>query len=78
MATALIGPYDDAAADEVRLTDAVELFRKTGHDISKSTLERQSRARGVTLVKRRGANCASWSDLLEVHAAWVHSRDALP
>ncbi|MFF7795613.1 hypothetical protein [Streptomyces sp. NPDC007991] len=69
MATALMSPF--VARDEVSLGDAVELFRETGHPISKSTLERQCRARGVVLVKRGRANWASWSDLLRVHAAWV-------
>jgi hypothetical protein len=74
MATALISPYD--AADEIKVADAVELFHQTGHPISLSTLERQSRARGVALVKRGRANWASWTDLLKVHAAWVDAHDA--
>jgi len=74
MATALIGPYD--ARDEIKVQDAVELFRETGHPISVTTLERQSRARDVALVRRGRANWASWTDLLKVHAAWVDSRDA--
>jgi hypothetical protein len=74
MATALISPY--VARDEVKVQDAVELFRETGHPIALDTLVRQSRARGVTLVRRGRANWASWTDLLEVHAAWVDSHDA--
>ncbi|MGA5670003.1 hypothetical protein ACPCTG_31550 [Streptomyces pseudogriseolus] len=74
MAIALVGP--DSARDEIKLKDAVELFRETGYPISLSTLERQSRARGVLLVRRGKANCASWTDLLKVHAAWVDAREA--
>lgn len=73
MATALISPY--AAPDEIKLKDAVELFRETGHPIDQRTLERQSRARGVKFVKYGGANYASWTDLLKVHAAWVDARE---
>jgi hypothetical protein len=73
MAVALIGPSD--AADEVKLKDAVELLGKTGHPITLDTLVRQSRARDVALVRRGRANWASWSDLLEVHAAWVDSQE---
>ncbi|MET8571829.1 hypothetical protein [Streptomyces sp. NPDC004783] len=69
MATAAMSPY--VPGDEIKVTDAVELFQETGHPISLSTLERQSRARGVTLVKRGRANYASWTALLKVHAAWV-------
>ncbi|MGP3737991.1 hypothetical protein ACTWJ9_33315 (plasmid) [Streptomyces sp. GDS52] len=76
MATAFLSPY--TARDEIKLKDAVELFRETGHPISLTTLERQSRARGVALVRRGRANFASWSDLLTVHAAWVDARDTLP
>lgn len=73
MATALVSPY--IARDEIRLDDAVELFRETGHPISKSTLERQCRAHGVTLVKHGKTNFASWSELLKAHAAWVDSHN---
>ncbi|MEU5741992.1 hypothetical protein ABZ784_28870 [Streptomyces tendae] len=77
MATALMSPYVPAG-DETKMDDAVALLHETGHPISKSTLERQCRARGVTLTKRGRANYASWSDVLIVHAAWVDSRDDLP
>jgi hypothetical protein len=76
MATALISPY--AARDERTMDDAVLLLEETGYPISKSTLERQCRKRGVPLTRRGRANWASWSDVLEVHAAWVDSRDDLP
>ncbi|MFJ6068996.1 hypothetical protein ACIQHU_38905 [Streptomyces tendae] len=76
MATALISPY--AARDERTMDDAVLLLEETGHPISKSTLERQCRKRGVSLTRRGRANYASWTDVLKVHAAWVDSRDDLP
>lgn len=72
MAAHLISPY--VAADEISIDDAVGLLRETGHPISKSTLERHCRARGVALVRRGRPNYASWTDLLKVHAAWVDSR----
>jgi hypothetical protein len=71
MAASLISPY---ASDETSIGDAVEMLRKTGYPISKSTLERQCRARGVELFKRRGRNYASWTDLLKVHRDWVDER----
>lgn len=74
MATALVSPH--VARDEIKVADAVELFRETGHPISLTTLERQSRARGVVLVKYGRANWASWTELLKVHAAWVDAHDA--
>lgn len=74
MATPLMSPY--VGRDEIKVKDAVELFRETGHPIGQSTLERQSRARGVRFVKHGGANYASWSDLLRVHAAWVDARES--
>lgn len=74
MATALMSPY--VARDEISIGDAVELFRETGHPISKSTLERLCRRRGVTLVKHGRANYASWSALLVVHRDWVDAREA--
>lgn len=74
VATALISPY--VARNEISISDAVELLRETGHPISKSTLERQCRAQGVTLVRRGRHNYASWNDLLRVHAAWADAREA--
>lgn len=73
MAAPLLSPY--VARDEISIGDAVELLRETGHPISKSTLERQCRARNVTLVRLRGANYASWSKLLVVHRDWVDARE---
>ncbi len=72
MAASLISPY---AGDETSIGDAVALFERTGHPISKSTLERQCRARGVTLFKYRGRNHASWTDLLKVHRDWVDENE---
>ncbi|MFC9891496.1 hypothetical protein [Streptomyces pilosus] len=68
MAATFISP---SAGDETRIGDAVELLKKTGYPISKSTLERQCRARGVKLIKYDRANWASWTDLLKVHRDWV-------
>jgi hypothetical protein len=72
VAASLISPY--VASDEISIGDAVELFSETGHPISKSTLERQCRLRGVTLVRHGRPNYASWTALLKVHAAWVDSK----
>jgi hypothetical protein len=77
MATALISPYVPSG-DETKMDDAVALLEETGHPISKSTLERQCRARGVRLTRRGRANYASWTDVLEVHAKWVDARDDIP
>jgi hypothetical protein len=74
VAVSLMSPY--VAVNETSIGDAVELLRETPYPISKSTLERQCRARGVTLVRRGRANYASWNDLLRVHAAWVEAREA--
>jgi hypothetical protein len=70
MAISSLSPHLPAR-DDISIGDAVELLRETGHPISKSTLERQCRARGVTLVRHGRPNYASWTDLLKVHAAWV-------
>jgi hypothetical protein len=72
MATALISPY--AGGDEISLGDASALLAETGYPIAQRTLERQSRARGVRVVKYGGVNHASWTALLKVHAAWVDAR----
>ena len=72
VAVTFMSPY--IAGDEISLSDAVALLAETGHPISKSTLERQCRAQGVTLIRRGRPNYASWSDLLRVHKAWVHDR----
>lgn len=69
MAASFLSPY--TPADEVSISDAVELLKETGHPISKSTLERLCRKRGVTIVRRGKPNYASWTDLLKIHAAWV-------
>jgi hypothetical protein len=70
MATSSLSPHLPTC-DDISISDAVNLFRETGHPISRSTLERQCRARGVELVRRGRPNYASWTDLLKVHAAWV-------
>ncbi|WP_309031324.1 hypothetical protein [Streptomyces alfalfae] len=74
MATALMSPH--TGGDVIKVADAVELFRETGHPIAQRTLERQSRARDVKFVRRGRANYASWTELLKVHAAWVDARNA--
>lgn len=74
MAAPLISPF--ISRNKVKVKDAVELFRETGHPIGQRTLERQSKARGVRFVKYGGANYARWSDLLKVHAAWVDARES--
>lgn len=73
MAAMPISPY--VAADEISLTDAIGLLSETGHPISKTTLERQCRAAGVTLVRRGKHNWASWTSVLKVHAGWVDARE---
>lgn len=74
MAVSTISPY--VPEDEISLGDASDLFRETGHPISKSTLQRQCKARGVELVRHGKADYASWTQLLKLHAAWVDARDA--
>jgi hypothetical protein len=71
MAVSYMSPY--IAADEIKIKDAVELFRETGHPVSIATLERLCRKGGVPLVRRGRPNYASWTELLKVHAAWVDS-----
>lgn len=72
MAAHLVSPY--VGGDIKSISEAVELFRETGWPISRSTLERQCRARGVELVRHGKSNFASWSALLRVHAEWADGR----
>ncbi|MCX4911889.1 hypothetical protein [Streptomyces sp. NBC_00878] len=70
LSTAPYGP----ASDMVSLQEASELFRDTGHEASVKVLRRRA-VRAGKPVKRVGrADYASWSDLLEVHAAMVDEK----
>jgi hypothetical protein len=63
-------PYSPES-DLVSLAEASELLRDTGHEASVKVLKRRA-VRAGKPVKRVGrADYASWSDLLEVHAAMV-------
>jgi len=74
MAAHLISPY--VARDEISLRDAALLLDQTGHPMSVRTLQRQCKARRIEVVQHGRAHYASWSDVLEVHAAWVDGRTA--
>jgi hypothetical protein len=62
-------------SDLVSLTEASELFRETGHEASPRTLKRWATRHGVTVVRHGRADWASWTDLLEIHAAEVDERE---
>lgn len=55
--------------DIVSLQEASAMFQETGRPASPRTLKRRARAAGVTVVRHGAADHASFSDLLQVHAA---------
>ena len=73
MAIASLSPYIPAA-DMVSLQEASELFRETGHEASPRTLKRRLIAAGYECVRRGRDDCASWTQLLKVHANMVDER----
>ncbi|WP_328545417.1 hypothetical protein [Streptomyces europaeiscabiei] len=63
------------AADLVTLTEASELFSETGHEASVRTLKRWCTKHGIPVDRVQRADCASWSDLLVIHAREVEARE---
>ena len=63
------------ASDLVTLTEASELFRETGHEASVRTLKRWCTKHRIPVSRVQRADCASWSDLLEIHAREVDARE---
>jgi hypothetical protein len=70
-------PYGPAS-DVVSLTEACELFRDTGHEASVKVLRRRAARAGVTVTRIGRCDYASWSDLLQVHAAMVEEQQGRP
>lgn len=60
--------------DLVSLVEASALFAETGHPVPPKTLKRWAVKHGVTVHRVGRGDVASWSDLLEVHAAEVDRR----
>lgn len=75
MAISTPSPYS-AKSDLVSLTEASELFRETGHPASVKVLRRRAVRAEKPIHRIGGADHASWSDLLEVHADMVDEKDA--
>lgn len=72
MAIATPAPDPDPAPDLLPLTEASLLLEPTGHPVLPRTLKQWLLKYGRTVISRRGmADRASWSDVLEVHAAEV-------
>ncbi|MFJ8727720.1 hypothetical protein [Streptomyces sp. NPDC093269] len=74
MAIASLSPLP--AADEVSLTAASALFAETGHPIAVKVLKRLCLRHGTSVWRVGRDDCASWTDLLKLHAAWVDAREA--
>ena len=74
MAVTSLSPHLPAS-DLVTLTEASELFRETGHEATVRTLKRWCVKHGITVERVQRADCASWSDLLEIHAREVDARE---
>lgn len=62
--------------DRVTLVEASALFAETGHPVDPRKLQRWAIRHGVRVEPCGRDNLASWSDLLEVHAAEVDRRQA--
>ncbi|MCF0086641.1 MULTISPECIES: hypothetical protein [unclassified Streptomyces] len=72
MAIATPAPDPDPAPDLLPLTEASLLLEPTGHPARPRTLKRWLLKYGRPVTSRRGmGDQASWSDVLEVHAAEV-------
>lgn len=63
------------ASDLVTLTEASALFSETGHAVSVRTLKSWCTKHRISVSRVQRADCASWSDLLEIHAREVDARD---
>lgn len=74
MAATSYSPMPASIPDPVTLEEAVELFRETGHPISKSTLERLIRQKGFATERVGKTGYVSYTDLLEAHAEWVRRK----
>jgi hypothetical protein len=67
----------DPASDMVTLKEASVLFKRTGHQVSPVTLKRWCARSRVPVIRDGRDNLASWSDLLEIHAAVVDAREGI-
>ncbi|MBE4761796.1 hypothetical protein [Streptomyces caniscabiei] len=74
MAVTSLSPHLPAS-DLVTLTEASELFRETGHEATVRTLKRWCVKHGIQVERVQRADCASWSDLLVIHAREVDARE---
>ncbi len=74
MAVTSLSPHLPAS-DLVTLTEASELFRETGHEATVRTLKRWCVKYGIQVERVQRADCASWSDLLVIHAREVEARE---
>ena len=62
-------------SDLVTLEEASALFRDTGHPVCKRTLKKWCVKHGIPVYRAGRPDCASWSDLLEIHAREVDARE---
>lgn len=74
MAVTSLSPHLPAS-DLVTLTEASDLFRETGYEASVRTLKRWCVKHGIQVERVQRADCASWSDLLKIHAIEVDARE---
>lgn len=65
---------EPARTDFVSLVEASMLFAETGHPVPSRTLKRWAVKHGVAVESTAKGDIASWSDLLDVHAAEVDRR----
>jgi hypothetical protein len=79
MAIATLSPTAplESGSDVVSLREASVLFAQTGHPVNPRTLKRWCVKREVAVVQHGRDNWASWSDLLEIHAAEVDARQGV-
>lgn len=78
MAISTLSPSGDVAPpDLVTLREASDLFSETGPDreASPRTLERWVSQHRRRTWRVRGRVCASWTDLLEIHAMEIDRRE---
>lgn len=64
-------------SDLVTMTEASSLFAETGHPVSPRTLKRWAIRHQIPVERAGRDDLASWSDLLEVHAAEVDRRQTV-
>lgn len=75
MAATSYSPMPHSIEDPVTFKEALEMFRETGHHVPESTLVRRLRAKGCHTELVRGRTYASYTDLLNIHAEVVRSRE---